>query len=175
VLGSLLSQTKEHNKPVLSLDEKATDIDRSKKKEKQKRLLLRQKRQEKILLRTRDYVLPNIEIDGEKERRLKRLATKGVVTLFNAVAKQQSVEKNKEALGSNLQKREQRESIAKAILSVLVQEMSKASFLEMLKTESPQSVASSKNDAPRPRGKQWSVLRDDFAETMETQQDAGLV
>ncbi|XP_061162320.1 RRP15-like protein [Saccostrea echinata] len=86
-------------------------------------------------------------LDREKERKLQRIAQRGVVQLFNAVRKQQKVldEKMKEVGSSEIK----REKVEKS--------MTKGKFLDILKNaeNKPEQVEIKKEE-------KWSALRDDF-------------
>ncbi|XP_039972771.1 RRP15-like protein [Xiphias gladius] len=93
--------------------------------------------------------------DRETERALQRIATRGVVQLFNAVRKHQKMmdDKVKEVGGSERKK-------AKILCSV-----SKKDFIDVLKTEGGSSSTdkAEKDTAAAAEEKPiWSVLRDDF-------------
>ncbi|KAM7310319.1 RRP15-like protein [Ixodes scapularis] len=80
---------------------------------------------------------------GEKERHLARLATKGVVQLFNAVKKhQKEVEEKLRAAGESETRRDK-----------VMKTLSKGAFLDMLKD---------KQEKPQDKPETWTILRDDF-------------
>lgn len=105
-------------------------------------------------------VKPSI-IDREREKLLQKIATKGVVQLFNAV-RQQQTETNQKLLNAGPLERK-REQVLKNI--------DKRAFLDVLMGES-QSISIDKNiecqeeekrdDKENKEDKIWSVLRDDF-------------
>lgn len=104
-------------------------------------------------------VKPSI-VDKERERFLQKIATKGVVQLFNAV-KQQQVDTNKKLLeaGPLERKREQvlKNIDKRAFLDVLMGELKSIpidSSIEHQKEE--------KKDDKENENRVWSVLRDDF-------------
>lgn len=103
-------------------------------------------------------VKPSV-IDREREKLLQKIATKGVVQLFNAV-KQQQVEINKKLseAGPLERKREQ-----------VLKNINKRSFLDVLMGESKSISIDSKIECQKEENKNynendkvWSVLRDDF-------------
>ncbi|XP_062584565.1 RRP15-like protein [Saccostrea cucullata] len=102
--------------------------------------------QKKKLWESMGRTKPN-PLDRERERKLQRIAQRGVVQLFNAVRKQQKVldEKMKE-VGSSETKREKVEK-----------SMTKGKFLDILKSaeSKPEQVEIKKEE-------KWSALRDDF-------------
>ncbi|CAJ1061514.1 RRP15-like protein [Xyrichtys novacula] len=101
-------------------------------------------------------VKPDVVKDRETERALQRVATRGVVQLFNAVRKHQKTveEKVKEVGGSERKK-------AKLLSSV-----SKKDFIDVLRGSEGGGGGQQPTDkAPPPTEDQkpsWSVLRDDF-------------
>ncbi|XP_055995168.1 RRP15-like protein isoform X2 [Ostrea edulis] len=86
-------------------------------------------------------------VDRERERKLQRIAQRGVVQLFNAVRKQQKVldEKMKEA-GSSEHRKDRVEK-----------SMTKGKFLDILKSaeNKPEQIETKKEE-------KWSALREDF-------------
>ncbi|XP_054758269.2 RRP15-like protein [Lytechinus pictus] len=106
-------------------------------------------------------VMPKVT-DKEFERSLQRIATKGVVQLFNAVKKQQKTrEERLKEVGGSTRKRAKVEA-----------SLTKGNFLDMLKgTPAPskvdpsskkkESITSSKNTSVGAEPS-WGVLRDDF-------------
>jgi len=88
----------------------------------------------KKLLKERDHVT-NPQFD-DKERKLVKLATKGVVTLFNAISEQQRALRKHE----KEEERSRREKPAAISASVKVESLSKDGFIELLK--SPTSTIS---------------------------------
>ncbi|XP_071080326.1 RRP15-like protein [Haliotis cracherodii] len=94
-----------------------------------------------------------------RERRLQRIATRGVVQLFNAVRQQQKVleEKLTEA-GSSIKKSEK-----------VMGSMTKGKFLDMLKGSTPSLLEDSKKVIKKEptlkkeeESAKWKILRDDF-------------
>ncbi|XP_012276255.1 RRP15-like protein [Orussus abietinus] len=104
-------------------------------------------------------VKPSIS-DREREKRLQKIATKGVVQLFNVV-RQQQIEIDKRLFTAGPSERK-REKVLKSI--------DKCAFLDVLMGESksiPVDNPVKKDNHTKPRqsnedGKLWSVLRDDF-------------
>ncbi|XP_022090595.1 RRP15-like protein [Acanthaster planci] len=94
--------------------------------------------------------------DKELERKLQRIATRGVVQLFNAVKKQQKKFREKpETAGSERKHAEVKSSV------------SKGDFLDLLKATpviSNRNASQNKQAGDKPANKKpaWSVLRDDF-------------
>ncbi|KYO43585.1 RRP15-like protein [Alligator mississippiensis] len=106
-------------------------------------------------------VKPDVAKDRDKERDLQRIATRGIVQLFNAVRKHQNNvdEKVKEAGNSNRKR-------AKLMSSV-----SKKDFIDVLRgmegTKREQNIAKTaikkkQGEVKSDEGPAWNVLRDDF-------------
>uniref|UniRef100_A0A674EBN0 RRP15-like protein n=1 Tax=Salmo trutta TaxID=8032 RepID=A0A674EBN0_SALTR len=137
-MAKILQKKTPESKPSILLKNKQLD----KMKEKQKKDNLERKKQidKKRAWEMMCREKPDFVKDRENERNLQRVATRGVVQLFNAVRKHQKTvdEKVKEAGGSERKK-------AKLLSSV-----SKKDFINVLRgTEGEEKPA-------------WSVLRDDF-------------
>uniref|UniRef100_A0A2K5RS61 RRP15-like protein n=1 Tax=Cebus imitator TaxID=2715852 RepID=A0A2K5RS61_CEBIM len=148
-------------------ESKPTILVKNKKLEKEKEKL-KQERQEKIKQRDRRMewemmcrVKPDVVQDKETERNLQRIATRGVVQLFNAVQKhQKNVDEKVKEPGSSIRKR-----------TKLISTVSKTDFISILRgmDESTNETTSSKK---KPKAKQtevkseegpgWTILRDDF-------------
>uniref|UniRef100_A0A8C7E5P2 RRP15-like protein n=1 Tax=Naja naja TaxID=35670 RepID=A0A8C7E5P2_NAJNA len=120
-MAKVLNKKISSDKPTILLKNKERDVER--KKEKQERLEQRKKLNKKREWEMMCRVKPDVVQDREVERNLQRIATRGVVQLFNAVRKHQTNvgEKIKEA-GSSERKR------AKLISSV-----SKKDFISVLR------------------------------------------
>ncbi|XP_026536250.1 RRP15-like protein [Notechis scutatus] len=158
-MAKVLNKKISSDKPTILLKNKERDVER--KKEKQERLEQRKKLNKKREWEMMCRVKPDVVKDREVERNLQRVATRGVVQLFNAVRKHQTNvgEKIKEA-GSSERKR------AKLISSV-----SKRDFISVLRgmdgkemEQNPERKSSSSRqnkpkseDAPA-----WNILRDDY-------------
>nr|ABK23618.1 unknown [Picea sitchensis] len=130
-------------------------------------------KKEKRLLREKGHVKPEIFFDA-KEKSLIRLATKGVVKLFNAVSKAQSVQASFDVSKAKDAKAARKESKA-AFLSELRRENRPNSFkpgqFSSIKAHSI-PVMEAKNgqkDATNESG--WAALRDDFMLTSSKLKD----
>ncbi|KAM6466464.1 RRP15-like protein [Liasis olivaceus] len=158
-MAKVLNKKVSDDKPMILLKNKERDLEQKKEKQErlEKRKQLNKKREWEMMCR----VKPDVTKDREVERNLQRIATRGVVQLFNAVRKHQTNvdEKMKEA-GSSERKR------AKLISSV-----SKRDFISVLRgmdgKETEQSAArkSSKSHQDKSKsedGPAWSILRDDY-------------
>uniref|UniRef100_A0A8C6WJ74 RRP15-like protein n=1 Tax=Neogobius melanostomus TaxID=47308 RepID=A0A8C6WJ74_9GOBI len=140
-----------------SILQKNKELEKVKEKEREEQLERRKKVDKKRSWEMLCRVKPNIVKDKEAEKTLQRVATRGVVQLFNAVRKHQKTidEKVKEVGGSERKK-------AKILSSV-----SKKDFIDVLrrteegsgKTVKKEKAAAVKQEQEEPA---WSVLRDDF-------------
>ncbi|XP_053568479.1 RRP15-like protein [Bombina bombina] len=138
---------------------KSKALEKEKEKEKQEKLekkkQLDKKRQWEMMCR----VKPDVVKGKEVERNLQRIATRGVVQLFNAVRTHQGniSDKLKEVGGSERKR------------SKLISSVSKKDFIDVLRgkeSKTEQSVAK-KRGSKKPAVKsenvsEWSILRDDF-------------
>ncbi|KAF7397460.1 hypothetical protein HZH68_008682 [Vespula germanica] len=105
-------------------------------------------------------VKPSI-IDREREKLLQKIATKGVVQLFNAV-RQQQTETNQKLLNAGPLERK-REQVLKnidkrAFLDVLMGESQSISIDKSIESQEEEK----RDDKENKEDKIWSVLRDDF-------------
>eukprot|EP00742_Colponemidia_sp_Colp-10_P006633 GILJ01007111.1.p1 GENE.GILJ01007111.1~~GILJ01007111.1.p1 ORF type:complete len:307 (+),score=100.40 GILJ01007111.1:43-921(+) len=111
---------------------------------------------EKKRLKNKDHVLPDI-LNKDFERQLLKLATKGVVKLFNAVSQHQ---KSQDSVSST--------KVEDKKLKVdKVDQLSKANFLQLLKKNNNESKSSSKltkaeADSSSSKSPSWSVFKDDY-------------
>lgn len=105
------------------------------------------------------HVKPNV-LDRDRERNLQRIATKGVVQLFNAVHKQQMLLEGRLAEAGPSERRREK----------AVQSLTKGRFLDMLKNvkadgeTAPVQVKTEPADETdaTETSAAWSILRDDF-------------
>lgn len=120
-------------------------------------------KKEKRLLREKGHVKPESSFDA-KEKSLIRLATKGVVKLFNAVSKAQSVQAGFDVSKSKDAKAARKESKA-AFLSELRRENQSISFkpgqFSSVRAHSSSSMQEAKNGQVANESG-WAALRDDF-------------
>ncbi|XP_077195738.1 RRP15-like protein isoform X2 [Paroedura picta] len=158
-MAKVLNKTVPKSQHTILVKNKARDKER--KKEKQERLEKRRQLDKKREWEAMCRVKPDVVKDRETERNLQRIATRGVVQLFNAVRKhQRNVEEKAKEAGSSDRKR------AKLISSV-----SKRDFINVLRgmegTEVEQntirkSLKNKQGDSKSEEGPAWSILRDDF-------------
>ncbi|KAJ7985669.1 hypothetical protein DPEC_G00354460 [Dallia pectoralis] len=155
VMAKILLKKTPESKPCILLKNKQVD----KRKEKERKAYLERKKQADTR-RVREMMCrekPDIVKDRENERNLQRIATRGVVQLFNAVRMHQKTvdEKVKEAGGSERKK-------AKLLSSV-----SKKDFINVLRGTDGVSGVTNRTDRQTAGSKaeekpSWSVLKDDY-------------
>nr|XP_046157383.1 RRP15-like protein [Oncorhynchus gorbuscha] len=160
-MAKILQKKTPESKPSILLKNK--QLDKMKEKEKKENLERKKQTDKKRAWEMMCREKPDLVKDRENERNLQRVATRGVVQLFNAVRKHQKTvdEKVKEAGGSERKK-------AKLLSSV-----SKKDFINVLRgteggqrgrhqdreTDGPLSFRTGREAEEKPA---WSVLRDDF-------------
>ncbi|XP_071761508.1 RRP15-like protein [Centroberyx gerrardi] len=154
-MAKILGKKTPESKPTILLKNK--ELDKIKEKEKQEQLERKQQTDKKRAWEMMCRDKPDVVKDRETERNLQRIATRGVVQLFNAVRKHQKTmnEKVKEVGGSERKK-------AKILSSV-----SKRDFIDVLRrTEGGSGVAVKSEKETAAAGAEekpaWSVLRDDY-------------
>ncbi|TSQ69490.1 RRP15-like protein [Bagarius yarrelli] len=150
VMAKILGKKTPEDKPCILLKNKQRDkLNAKEKKEKlEKKKQADKKRAWEMMCR----VKPDVVLDKEKERNLQRIATRGVVQLFNAVRQHQKHvdEKMKEVGGSERKK-------AKVLSSI-----SKKDFIDVLRGTSAVKTEKSASKVEKEEKPAWSVLRDDF-------------
>uniref|UniRef100_A0A3P8S4P9 RRP15-like protein n=1 Tax=Amphiprion percula TaxID=161767 RepID=A0A3P8S4P9_AMPPE len=135
---------------------KNKDLDKQKAKERQEQLERRKQDDKKRTWEMMFREKPDVVKDRDAERALQRIATRGVVQLFNAVRKHQKTvdDKVKEAGGSERKK-------AKVLSSV-----SKKDFIDVLRRSEGGGRSSDRTQnqaaAAAEEKPAWSVLREDF-------------
>ncbi|XP_077384209.1 RRP15-like protein [Festucalex cinctus] len=154
-MAKILGKPTLKNKPTILVKNK--ELDKVKAKERQEQLERKEQTDKKRAWEMMCRVKPNVVKDREVEKALQRIATRGVVQLFNAVRKhQKSIDQQvKEAGGSDRKK-------AKILSSV-----TKKDFIDVLrKTEGGARVTvkeekdtSTAEVVEKPA---WSVLSDDY-------------
>eukprot|EP00002_Diphylleia_rotans_P036951 TRINITY_DN819_c0_g1_i2.p1 TRINITY_DN819_c0_g1~~TRINITY_DN819_c0_g1_i2.p1 ORF type:complete len:325 (+),score=127.25 TRINITY_DN819_c0_g1_i2:81-1055(+) len=155
VIGKLLSQELEKETPILAKRPAITSKIQEEKVEEKTKEVIRETRKE----RAQKGHVPLEFAGGELEKRLLKVATKGVVKLFNAVNKHQ---KMTHATSGQFVPRQNRGAAP----------LSKDNFLKMLR-EAPTRTAKSASDTQSQSNSQqastqasatakWDVLRDDF-------------
>ncbi|XP_065102469.2 RRP15-like protein [Paramisgurnus dabryanus] len=154
-MAKILDKKTPESKPSILLKNK--ELDKIKEKEKKELLEKKKKIDKKRAWENMCREKPDVVRDRDQERALQRIATRGVVQLFNAVKKHQKNmdEKVKDAGGSVRKK-------AKIISSV-----SKKDFIDVLRAadgaHNPAIKKETETAVEVKAGKpSWSVLRDDF-------------
>ncbi|EHB00443.1 RRP15-like protein [Heterocephalus glaber] len=158
-MAKILNKKTPKSKPTILIKNK--ELEKEKEKLKQERLekkkQLDKKREWEMMCRAK----PDVVQDKDTERTLQRIATRGVVQLFNAVQKHQKNvdEKLKEAGGSTGKR------------AKLVSTVSKRDFISVLrgvdgatheKGSTGKNPKAKQIEVKSEAGPGWSVLRDDF-------------
>ncbi|XP_071595779.1 RRP15-like protein [Heliangelus exortis] len=158
-MAKVLNKKIPQNKSTILAKNKKLEKGREKEKQerREKRMKLHKKQEWEMMCR----VKPDVVKDRDKERNLQRIATRGVVQLFNAVRMhQKNVDEKVKKAGSSDRQR------AKLLSSV-----SKKDFIDVLRNM--EGDKGSKNTAVRAgkrkkgevkseEGPEWKILRDDF-------------
>jgi len=168
----VLSKAKKLTDPVKKVKTENYEIATIDGQVKKEETIIEEKVSEKDLPRKKKRVLPNLRVkpnilEKDRERTLQKIATKGVVQLFNAVRMQQKdiskkldeagpLEVRKEKVLKNIDKR--------AFLDVLMGEKSSIVDDEFTnKDKNQKQTTKDKNQKnERKREPSWNVLRDDF-------------
>ncbi|XP_047564918.1 RRP15-like protein [Lutra lutra] len=134
-----------------------TESWKRKKKRLEKRKQLDKKREWEMMCR----VKPDVVKDKETERNLQRIATRGVVQLFNAMQKhQKNVDEKVKEAGSSIRKR-----------AKLISTVSKKDFISVLrgmdastseKSSTGKNLKAKQTEVKSEEGPGWTILRDDF-------------
>ncbi|KGL78555.1 RRP15-like, partial [Tinamus guttatus] len=140
---------------------KSKKLEREREKLKQERLEKRRKLDKKREWEMMCRVKPDVVKDRDRERNLQRIATRGVVQLFNAVrAHQKNVDEKVKKAGKSERQR------AKLMSSV-----SKKDFIDVLRSmegakgnqnPSGKAAKSKEGEKKSEEGPEWNILRDDF-------------
>ncbi|XP_003495023.1 RRP15-like protein [Cricetulus griseus] len=157
-MAKILNKKTPSSKPTILTKNK--ELEKEKEKLKQERLEKRKQLDKKREWEMMCRVKPDVVKDKEAERNLQRIATRGVVQLFNAVQKHQRNvgEKVKEA-GGSIRKR-----------AKLMSTVSKKDFISVLRGMDSTNENSSAATNPKARqtemkseeGPGWKILQDDF-------------
>ncbi|XP_016042838.1 RRP15-like protein [Erinaceus europaeus] len=158
-MAKILNKKIPKSKPTILVKNK--ELEKEKEKLQQERLEKRKQLDKKREWEMMCRVKPDVVKDKETERNLQRIATRGVVQLFNAVQKHQKNvdEKVKEAGGSGRKR-------AKLMSSV-----SKKDFISVLrgmdgntkeKSSAGKNLQAKQGDVKSAEGPGWTILRDDF-------------
>ncbi|XP_060937219.1 RRP15-like protein [Limanda limanda] len=152
-MAKILGKKTAPSKSIILVKNK--ELDKMKERERQEQQERKKQVDEKRSWEMMSREKPDIVVDRETERALQRIATRGVVQLFNAVKKHQKNvdDKVKEVGGSERKK-------AKILGTV-----SKRDFIDVLRRteEGPRGTGTSTDTAAAAEEKPaWSALRDDF-------------
>ncbi|KAK7147926.1 hypothetical protein R3I94_010448 [Phoxinus phoxinus] len=154
-MAKILGKKTPDSKPSILLKNK--EMDKIKEKEKKERLEKKKQIDKKRTWENMCREKPDVVRDREHERNLQRVATRGVVQLFNALKKHQKNvdEKMKEAGGSERKK------------SKVLSTVSKKDFIDVLRGADVAHASTMKKEKVRPaevkvEDPSWSVLKDDF-------------
>lgn len=157
-MAKILNKKTPSSKPTILTKNK--ELEKEKEKLKQERLEKRKQLDKKREWEMMCRVKPDVVKDKETERNLQRIATRGVVQLFNAVQKHQRNigEKVKEA-GGSIRKQ-----------AKLMSTVSKKDFISVLRgmDGTNENSSAGKNSKARQtevkseEGPGWKILRDDF-------------
>ncbi|XP_037674429.1 LOW QUALITY PROTEIN: RRP15-like protein [Choloepus didactylus] len=158
-MAKILNKKTPKSKPTILVKNKELEKEKEKLKQErlEKRKQLDKKREWEMICR----VKPDVVKDKETERNLQRIATRGVVQLFDAVQKhQKNVDEKVKESGSSMRKR-----------AKLISTVSKKDFISVLRGQDG-STNEKSSTGRNPKAKQaemkseegpgWSILRDDF-------------
>ncbi|XP_072503914.1 RRP15-like protein [Notamacropus eugenii] len=158
-MAKILNKKTPKSKPTILIKNK--ELEKEKEKEKQERLEKRKQLDKKREWEMMCRVKPDVVKDKEVERNLQRIATRGVVQLFNAVRKhQKNVDEKMKEVGGSVRKR-----------AKLMSTVTKKDFISVLRgVDESKDSRSSTGQNPKDRqangkseqGSSWNILRDDF-------------
>nr|XP_019598469.1 PREDICTED: RRP15-like protein [Rhinolophus sinicus] len=157
-MAKILNKKTPKSKPAILVKNK--ELDKEKEKLKQERLEKRKQLDKKREWEMMCRVKPDVVKDKETERNLQRIATRGVVQLFNAVQKhQKNVDEKVKEAGGSIRKR-----------AKLISAVSKKDFISVLRgmdgstnaTSSTGKNSKARQTEVKEEGPGWTILRDDF-------------
>ncbi|XP_057183301.1 RRP15-like protein isoform X2 [Triplophysa rosa] len=152
-MAKILGKKVPESKPIILVKNK--ELDKIKEKEKKERLEKKKQFDKKRTWENMCREKPDVVRDKDHERNLQRIATRGVVQLFNAVKKhQKNVDDKMKDVGGSVRKK------AKILSSV-----SKKDFIDVLRAADGVHRPAIKKEVPvevKEEHPSWSVLRDDF-------------
>uniref|UniRef100_K9IZG4 RRP15-like protein n=1 Tax=Desmodus rotundus TaxID=9430 RepID=K9IZG4_DESRO len=157
-MAKILNKKTPTSKPTILVRNRELEKEKEKLKQErlEKRKQLDRKREWEMLCR----VKPDVIRDKETERNLQRIATRGVVQLFNAVQKhQKNVDEKVKEAGGSMRKR-----------AKLISTVSKKDFISVLRgmdgsADEPSSTgrgSKARQTEVKEEGPSWSILREDF-------------
>ncbi|XP_045665575.1 RRP15-like protein [Ursus americanus] len=158
-MAKILNKKTPRSKPTILVKNK--ELEKEKEKLKQERLEKRKQLDKKREWEMMCRVKPDVVKDKETERNLQRIATRGVVQLFNAVQKhQKNVDEKVKEAGSSIRKR-----------AKLISTVSKKDFISVLrgmdastseKSSTGKNLKAKQTEVKSEEGPGWTILRDDF-------------
>ncbi|CAL9705477.1 unnamed protein product [Knipowitschia caucasica] len=157
-MAKILGKTTANNQSTIL--QKNKDLQKVKEKQREEQLEHRKQLDKKRSWEMMCRVRPDIVKDKEPEKALQRIATRGVVQLFNAVKKHQKTidEKVKEVGGSERKKAKILSSVSKKdFIDVLRRNEETTPGKTVKKERTAAACVKQEQEAPA-----WSVLREDF-------------
>uniref|UniRef100_A0A8C3WM05 RRP15-like protein n=1 Tax=Catagonus wagneri TaxID=51154 RepID=A0A8C3WM05_9CETA len=158
-MAKILNKKIPKSKPTILVKNK--ELEKEKERLKQERLEKRKQLDKKREWEMMCRVKPDVVKDKEPERNLQRIATRGVVQLFNAVQKhQKNVDEKVKEAGGSVRKR-----------AKLLSAVSKKDFISVLrgmdgaaneKSSTGKSTKARQTEVKAEEGPGWTILRDDF-------------
>ncbi|XP_007481475.1 RRP15-like protein [Monodelphis domestica] len=158
-MAKILNKKTPKSKPTILIKNK--ELEKEKEKEKQERLEKRKQLDKKREWEMMCRVKPDVVKDKEIERNLQRIATRGVVQLFNAVRKhQKNVDEKMKEVGGSVRKR-----------AKLMSTVTKKDFISVLRgvdgskegrNPTGQNPKDKQAKEKSEQGSSWNILRDDF-------------
>jgi hypothetical protein len=158
-MAKILNKKTPKSKPTILIKNK--ELEKEKEKLKQERLEKRKQLDKKREWEMMCRVKPDVVKDKETERNLQRIATRGVVQLFNAVQKhQKNVDEKVKEAGGSMRKR-----------AKLISTVSKKDFISVLrgmdgntnqKSSTGKTPIDKQTKVKSEEGPGWTILRDDF-------------
>ncbi|XP_052434523.1 RRP15-like protein isoform X2 [Carassius gibelio] len=153
-MAKILGKKTPDSKPIIL--QKNKELDKIKEKEKKERLEKKKRLDKKRAWENMCREKPDVVRDREHERNLQKIATRGVVQLFNAVKKhQKNVDDRIKEVGGSERKK-----------SRILSSVTKKDFIDVLRgADVAHKPAVKKEKVPvevKGENPSWSVLRDDF-------------
>ncbi|XP_049724592.1 RRP15-like protein [Elephas maximus indicus] len=158
-MAKVLNKKTPKSKPTILLKNKKLEKEKEKLKQErlEKRKQLDKRREWEMMCR----VKPDVVKDKETERNLQRIATRGVVQLFNAVQKhQKNVDEKAKEAGGSIRKR-----------AKLISTVSKKDFISVLRgmdastnerSSTGKNLKAKQTEVKSEESPGWNILRDDF-------------
>ncbi|XP_051720875.1 RRP15-like protein isoform X2 [Ctenopharyngodon idella] len=153
-MAKVLGKKTPESKPSILLKNK--ELDKIKEEEKKERLKRKKQIEKKRAWENMCRVKPDVVRDREHERNLQRIATRGVVQLFNALKKhQKNVDERMKEVGGSERKK-----------SKILSSVSKKDFIDVLRGADVARASTVKKEKQpvnvKVENPSWSVLKDDF-------------